>query len=322
MPAPRILFVKLSSLGDVVHHLPAATDLSRWLPGAHIGWAVEEAYADLVRLHPAVGEVFAVNLRRLREHPVDPAQWRRLGALRSALRAGRWDYVIDTQGLVKSGIIAGFAGAPAFGFDAKSARERLAARFYDVRIAVPRGLHAVERNRRLVANVFGYAPQAQTHYGIVPPPSPPPWAPAGRYVVLLHAASRAAKRWPEERWVALARMLSEDGCRAIFPGGTDIERAAAARLAAAVPGAMAAPATTLADAAALLAHAARVVGVDTGLTHLAVALGRPTVGIYCATDPALTGLRGGSGVINVGGAGRAPGVEAVAEVIGLGFATP
>ncbi len=322
MPAPRILFVKLSSLGDVVHHLPAATDLSRWLPGAHVGWAVEESYADLVRLHPAVAEVLPVGLRRLREHPAVAAQWRRLGALRTQLRAGRWDYVIDSQGLIKSGIVAGFAGAPVFGFDAGSARERFAARFYDVRIAVSRGLHAAQRNRQLVAKVFGYAPEAAARYGIVAPPAPPAWAPRARYRVLLHAASRAAKRWPEERWVALARILCADGIAAVFPGGSEAERSTAARLASAVPGAMAAPATTLAEAAALLAHADGVVGVDTGLTHLAVALGRPTVGIYCATDPSLTGLYGDSGATNLGGVGRVPDVAAVLEAIGARPGTP
>jgi heptosyltransferase-1 len=322
MPAPRILFVKLSSLGDVVHHLPAVTDLLRHSPDAHVGWAVEEAYTDLVKLHPAVAEVFPVNLRQLREHPFGPAQWRRLRALRSTLRSRPWDYVIDTQGLIKSGIVAGFARAPAFGFDAKSARERLAARFYDVRIAVPRRLHAVERNRRLVAGVFGYGLEPTVRYGVVPPTATPPWAPEGRYVVLLHAASHGAKRWPEERWIALARIVVADGYAVVLPGGSDTERAAGARIAAAVQGAMPAPATTLADAANLLSGAAGVVGVDTGLTHLAVALGRPTVGIYCATDPALTGLHGGSDAVNVGGPGRPPSVEAVAEAIGLRASAP
>ena len=122
---------------------------------------------------------------------------------------------------------------------------------------------------------------------------------------MLHAASRVAKRWPEDRWIALARMLSDQGHAIVFPGGTDAERAEAAKLAAAVPNAMAAPAMALREVAALLGHASAVIGVDTGLTHLAVALGVPTVGIYCATDPGLTGLHGGVHAVNVGGAGTA-----------------
>jgi heptosyltransferase-1 len=135
--------------------------------------------------------------------------------------------------------------------------------------------------------------------------------------VLLHAASRAAKRWPEERWIELGRMLSAQGFATVFPGGTAPERACAARLAAGVPLALAAPAMPLAEAAALLGHADGVVGVDTGLTHLAVALDVPTVGIYCATRPELTGLHG-EHAISVGGAGSAPSVEAVAAAIGFG----
>ena len=139
-----------------------------------------------------------------------------------------------------------------------------------------------------------------------------------RYAVMLHAASRAAKRWPDERWIELGRMLAAQGLATVFPGGSAAERAGAARLAAEVPLGLAAPAMPLAEAAALLAHADGVVGVDTGLTHLAVALDVPTVGIYCATRPELTGLHGGAHALNVGGAGNAPGVEAVAAAIGFG----
>jgi lipopolysaccharide heptosyltransferase I len=320
MPGPRILFVKLSSLGDVVHHLPAASELLEHLPDAVVDWAVEEAYVDLVQLHPGVARTFAVNLRATRRHFAQPAQWQRLLGTRRAMRGERWDYVVDTQGLVKSGVVARFARGPVFGPDAKSARERLAARFYDVRIAVPRALHAVDRNRLLVGEVFGYAPAGAPRYGLAAPPGPPPWAPAGRYAVLLHAASRAAKRWPEERWIALARHLADHGCAAVFPGGSAAERSAAARLAAAVPGALAAPPLSLADAAALLAHGALVAGVDTGLTHLAAALGRPTLGIYCATDPALTGLQANDNAINVGSRGKPPGVAEAIAAIGLGAA--
>lgn len=315
MPAPRILFVKLSSLGDVVHHLPAVTELREHRPEVHVAWAVEEAYAELVKLHPAVSEVFPVGLRSLRGNVLDLTRWRRITQTRRALAEGRWDYVVDTQGLLKSALITRAARGVAFGLDRKSAREGIAARFYDVKIPVARNLHAVERNRRLVAEIFGYEVRGAARYGLVPPPERPPWAPQGAYAVLLHAASRADKRWPQERWIALAQLLSQSGYATVFPGGTPAERAAAAILAAQVPGGLTAPAMGMGEAAALLAHAALVAGVDTGLTHLAVALARPTVGIFCATRPELTGLHGDEGV-NLGGPGRPPSVEAVAAALG------
>ena len=315
MPGPRVLFVKLSSLGDVIHHFPAVTELAAHRPDAHIGWVVEEAYVDLVAMHPAVRESFAVSLRRLRRNPLGGAAWRRIVDTRSRLARARWDYVVDAQGLIKSAVVSRFARRPAFGLDAASARERIAAHFYAVKVAVPRGLHAVERNRRLVGEVFGYRPEGLARYGLSRPPAAPPWAPPAPYAVLLHAASRAGKRWPDERWIALGHALAARGLPAVVPGGTDAERAVAARLAAAIPGAIAAPAIGLAEAGALLAHAQIVAGVDTGLAHLAAALGTPTVGIYCGSSPARTGLHGEGSFANVGAAGAAPSVQDVERAV-------
>jgi heptosyltransferase-1 len=321
MPAPRILLVKLSSLGDVVHLLPAVTDLAANRPDAHVAWAVETPYAELVALHPAVSRAIPVGLRRVRDRPWSPRGWRALRAAKAELRAERWDFVVDAQGLIKSACVSRWARSPVFGPDRASARERLAARFYDVKIGVPRDLHAVERNRRLLAQVFGYEASTPARYGLAPPVQRPACAPDGRYAVLLHAASRADKRWPEDRWVALGKRLLADGYSIVLPGGSEAERTEAARLARAIgPGAMAAPAMTLAEAAALLAHATGVVGVDTGLSHLAVALGVPTVGIYCATSPRLTGLHGGELAVNLGGPRTAPDVDAVAAAAGIGRA--
>jgi heptosyltransferase-1 len=317
MPAPRVLFVKLSSLGDVVHHLPAVTDLATHRPDVAIAWAVEEAYAPLVRLHPAVREVIPVGLRALRARPFQGSRWASLAGARRAIASGRFDYVIDSQGLIKSALVARAAGGVRFGMDRKSARERMAARFYDVRLPVARERHAVERNRDLVAQVFGYRPREEAAYGLEPPAQPPPWAPPSPYAVLLHAASRPEKGWPEDRWIALGKLLGASGHACVLPGGTPAERATAARLAAAIPDAVAAPAMELPEIAALIGHADLVAGVDTGLTHLAVALGRPTVGIYCATRPELTGLHGRDGV-NLGGPGKPPSVEAVAAALGYG----
>lgn len=317
MPAPRILFVKLSSLGDVVHNFPAVSDLRQQRPDATFGWAVEEAYVPLVSLHPAITDVVPVGLRTLRRGLLDGMRWRRLGEARSALRRGAWDYAIDTQGLLKSAFITQSAEARlTFGPSLGSAREAAAAVFYDVRVAVPRRMHAVERNRQLVAKAFGYRVSGPPAYDLIHPPMPPLWAPRAPYAVLLHAASRAEKRWPESHWIALAQRLSSEGYATIFPGGTDAERMSAARLALMVKGAMAAPAMDLGSAAALIAHASMVAGVDTGLTHLAVAFGRRTVGIYRATRPDLTGVHGETG-INVGGPGEVPSVDAVAGALGL-----
>jgi heptosyltransferase-1 len=318
MPAPRILFVKLSSLGDIVHALPAITDLAERRPGTHVAWVVEEAYVDLVKLHPAVAEAIPFALRSLRRNPLRASGWRRIAGARRGVGAGGWDYVVDAQGLLKSAIVTKFARAPSFGLDARSARERLAARFYDVKIPVPWSLHAVDRNRRLLGEVFGYAPDGAARYGLARTAERPAWAPAGRYIVMLHAASHAEKRWPQERWIALGKMLGQHEYAMVLPGGTPAERAVSARMAAEMPNAVAAPAMSIGEVAALLSHASGVVGVDTGLTHLAVALGVATVGIYCATQPDLTGLHGGDHAVNVGGRGAAPTVEAVGAAIGLG----
>lgn len=316
MTATRVLFVKLSSLGDVIHNLPAVTDLCARRPDARIHWAVEEAYADLVRLHPAIEQAIAVPLRRLRRQWRSREAWRAFGAARRALRRHPYDFVVDTQGLLKSAAIARTAHGATFGFDRASARERLAARFYDQGLAVGRAQHAVERNRRLVAEVFGYAVDTLPDYGIAAPPSPPAWAPR-RYYVALHATSRADKRWEDARWVELARRLAAHGLMAVYPGGTPEERNVAARLATQSPDGLLAPPMSLVEAAALLAGSDGVVGVDTGLTHLAVALDVPTLGLYGATDPALTGLHGGPRAVNLGGPGRMPTVDEVEAALGL-----
>ncbi|MBK6982644.1 MAG: lipopolysaccharide heptosyltransferase I [Betaproteobacteria bacterium] len=315
MPAPRALFVKLSSLGDVIHHFPAVSDLRAHRPEIAIDWAVEDAYAPLVRMHPAVSRAIPVGLRRLRTGFLAPSAWGALGASRRALRDERYDWIVDTQGLLKSVAVARTARGPLFGFDRRSIRERAAARFCDQGIAVPKALHAVERNRRLVGAVFGYAPAGPPVYGLVAPGQAPGWAPTGEYVVALHASSRRDKRWPDDRWTALAESLHAQGIAVVYPGGTEAEREDAARLAAACPGAGTAPAMTLPEAAGLMAHASAVVGVDTGLTHLAVALGTPTIGLYVATQPGLTGLHGAERAVSLGGPGSIPSVDQVVRLL-------
>jgi heptosyltransferase-1 len=302
-----ILFVKTSSLGDVVHNCPAVSDAARALPGAQIDWMVEEPFAGIARMHRAVRRVIPVAVRRWRAALWKPSVWSEIGASRRALRAERYDVVVDTQSLVKSALLSALAPGTRHGMDRSSAREPLAARFYDVRHAVPRGLHAVERNRRLAAEALGYQLNDSLEYGLRVPSSK-----KTDYVVLLTMTSREDKLWPEARWIELARGLRTP---AILPWGSDAERARAQRIADMVGGTVPRR-MSLEDLARLFVNAQSVVGLDTGLTHLAAALGVPTVGIYCGSDPALTGLYGAPRAKNAGAAGRAPEAGEVLQMLG------
>lgn len=319
----RILLVKTTSMGDVIHNLPVASDIRRALPQAEIDWAVEEGFAEIPRLHPAVRQVLPVAVRRWRKSLLSPATWREIGAFRHAVRrlasADFYDAVIDTQGLVKSALLAAQAQGRKYGHAAASAREPFAARFYDTGFDIPKNLHAVERNRRLAAAALGYKMEdLPLDYGISAPPLQADWLPAGEYAVLLTATSRADKEWPEENWRALGSALIATGLRCVLPGGSENERARAGRLAQALGRAVAAPALTLTAMAGLLAGARLVVGVDTGLVHLAAALGRPTLALYCASDPALTGVLGTAAYLNLGGRAAPPAAaDAVSSALRL-----
>ncbi len=314
----RILLVKTSSLGDVIHNLPVATDLRRRFPDAVIDWMVEESFADLPRLHPAVRRVIPVAVRRWRKHPFSGTTWREIAEFRRAASADSYDVVLDTQGLLKSALLARQARGSRLGHAADSAREPLAARFYDRTFSIPKNLHAVERNRRLAAAAFGYAAdELPLDYGIARPALSAPWLPSGSasdYAVLLTATSRADKEWPEADWLALGQALIAMGMRCVLPGGSAAERERAARLAATLGRAVAAPPLNLRELAGLMAGARLVIGVDTGLTHLAAALDRPTVAIFCGSDPTLTGVFAGARAVNVGAAGATP---RAGEVLGI-----
>lgn len=314
----RILLVKTSSLGDVIHNLPVATDLVRRFPGLTLDWVVEEGFAELPRLHPAVGRVLPVAVRRWRKRLLSRATWAEMSRFNTVLAAEAYDAVLDTQGLLKSGLITAQArlapGGERCGFGPASAREPIASRFYDRRYAVSRDLHAVERNRRLAAAALGYAiDDLPLDYGIRADALQAGWLPRQEYAVLLTATSRADKLWPEPDWRGLGSALIATGLNCVLPGGSEPERERAKRLAASLGRAVAAPPMNLADMAKLLAGAQLVVGVDTGIVHLAAALGRPTIGIYCASDPALTGVFAGDHAVNVGGSGRPPSAAAVVE---------
>lgn len=300
-------------MGDVLHNLPVVSDLSRHVLNAHIDWVVEENFAALPALHPQVEQVIPVAIRRWRKQFWQSRQERQ--AVCRELRDAEYDFVLDTQGLLKSALVARCAKSTICGYDWRSAREPLASLFYNETFGVAKNLHAVERNRQLAGKAFGYQPQGAADYGIAAPELDLAWLPAGRYAVLLHATSRDDKLWDEQNWIGLGQRLAQSGVRAVLPWGNDSELARGKRLEQAIPEAVCAPRLNLDEAAALMGNAEFVVGVDTGLSHLAAALGRPTIGIYTATEPGLTGLHAGEHAVNLGGAGRPPSLDEVVETI-------
>jgi len=310
----RILLVKTSSLGDVVHNLPVATDLRMAFAEVEIDWAVEDGFSTIPALHPAIAEVIPVALRRWRRTLLSPQTWREIAQLRVRLQARQYDAVIDTQGLIKSALIARIAPGRRFGKDWLSAREPLRP-FFHRTIRVSWKLHAVERNRQLAAKALGYTPPVECDYGVTPPSEPlGDWAARlaqGGYAVLLHATSADRKLWPEHQWIKLGDQLHHLGLQSVLPWGSQPERLRSERIAGPLKHAIVPPPLSLRAVAALLGRAQVVFGVDTGLAHLAAAMGVATVGIYCATDPAATGLYGARRAVNVGGRREAPSVAAV-----------
>lgn len=301
----RILFVKTSSLGDVIHNCPAVSDVRRRFPDASIDWVVEEQFAGVVAMHSAVRRIVPVALRRWRSRLLQPAVWRELLAFRRDLRAQTYDLIVDTQGLLKSAVISMGARGVSHGYDAHSARESISSRFYDVRHAVSRDLHAVERNRRLSAMATGSAPIGECDYALVARPGEP-IALGDPYCVLLSMTSRADKLWPEEYWAELARTLAARGMECVLPWGSAAELARCRRIVARAGSGHVPRALSLDELASVLARSRAVFGVDTGLAHLAAALGVRAIGLYCSTDPARTGLHGSTKAANLGGPGRTP----------------
>jgi heptosyltransferase-1 len=307
-----ILFIKTSSLGDVIHHMPAVTDARRALPGLHLSWVVEEAFAPLARLHPGIDEVIPVASRRWRKALPSPATWSEMRRWSTALRARRYDRIVDTQGLVRTGLIARIARGERHGYDRASIREPLASLFYDVRHSVSRELHAVERNRRLTALALGYEIEGAPDYGLSRARFD---ALAEPYVVFLHATAQTRKEWPVANWIALGRSLNERGLEIVLPWGTEAERARSEEIATALTKARVPDRAPLDRVARLIANARGVIGVDTGLLHLAAALSVPLIAIFAGSQPKLTGPVGSGPMTVLGADGAPPGVDEVKAAI-------
>ncbi|GAB5452140.1 MAG: lipopolysaccharide heptosyltransferase I [Halioglobus sp.] len=288
----KVLVVKLSSMGDVIHTLPAVSDAAAAIPELSVDWVVEEAFAEIPAWHPAVEQVLPVALRRWRKRPLRSllgAEWR---AARRAIAACDYDAVIDAQGLIKSALVARYARGPRYGMDRHSAREPLAARAYQHPIEVPRDRHAAERLRYLFAAALGYElPQGPGDFALAG--NVEPGAILKQTLLFFHGSARAEKLWPVEHWIALAKLATAGRFQVLLPWGDQRERERAEEIArAAGEGVEVLPEQTLAELARHITVAWGYVGVDTGLGHLAAALNLPGVSLYGSTRPGIVGTYG------------------------------
>ena len=331
--SPKILLVKLSSLGDVLHNLPIVWDLRTRLPNAQVDWVVEEAYVYL--LEPLVSRegfrgidrIIPFALRRWKRNLFSLATWKEFFVFRKILRATTYDVLIETQGLIKSAmvcsmtkkssnvVIAGLANATEF-----SGYEPLARSFYNQSVQVPKQCHAVDRSRWVMSSALDWslierssAPQFYPQEFIQCIPKSSVEGLNTPYVLCFHSTAREAKRWANEHWIALGKDLAARGYQVVFPWGSAAEKLVSLTLAEQIPGALVPPAFSIEESFSVIAGAALTVGVDTGLTHLAAVLDKPTVEIYCDSPRWKTEGYWSQKIVNVGDIQNPPSTQEVLQ---------
>ena len=311
-------------MGDVIHNLPVVNDILQHIPNVQIDWVVEESFADIPTLHPAVQRVIPVAMRRWRKQLFSKATWQEIRAVKETLANSSYDAVIDTQGLLKSAWLAHYANGPLMGYDWQSIREPLASLFYGKRFTISYQQHAVTRNRTLAAMSLDYpVPNDAPDYGIAKNDASGDRMDIGsqstlikgNYIIGLHGTSRDSKLWPVEQWAKLGQALNAQGFALALPWATPAELERAIAISGQVEYCTVLPKLSIGAIAGVIAGAVSAVGVDTGLSHLAVALNIPTIAIYTDTNPELTGVMAGrfAPAINLGGIGQIPAADEVLQ---------
>lgn len=330
--APRILIVKLSSLGDVVHAMAAVQDIRRAYPAARIDWVVERAFAPLVARCEGVQRVIPCELRRWRKSIFSAQTRRQWSAFKADLQAQAYDAVIDLQGLTKSALLSWLAQTKVGGLRYGMANQTEGSSFEaparwlaDVAIPLEPHVHAVARARLVCAEALGYAVEGEPRFGLHagalanPGAAVNPFAPRKPVVVLVHGTSRKDKEWPLESWIALGQRLNHSGFCVALAHGSEAEKQVSDQIAAELAHAWVWPIMALDALTDTMAHCAGVIGVDSGLSHIAVALGLPHVQIYNFDTAWRTGVHNAQQVCVF--ASPAPDVDSVWQAWD-GLATP
>ena len=305
------LLVKTSSLGDVVHMLPALSDAARIISGVTFDWVVEEGFAEVPLWHPQVSNVIPVAVRRWRKTLFNRMVWQQMATFRSNLQEKYYDKIIDSQGLLKSALISRFALGASYGYDRNSIREPLASLFYQQKMTVPFNEHAVIRNRLVLGQALGYEPDLKyLNYGIAENPlfdsvltslSMEGGLP-DKYIVALHGTSRKDKEWSLAAWQRFLPAMEAAGYAILLPWGNDTEYKRANMLEQQYRLVQVLPRCSLTQLAGLIRNASAVIGMDTGLMHVAAAFGKKGIALYPVTQPELTGvMTAGNSIASIGG---------------------
>lgn len=300
----KILIVRTSSLGDLIHMLPAISDIKKHIPGANIDWVVEEAFTEIPRWHAAINQIIVIAYRRWRRSWWSAQSKAERATALEQLRSVEYDLILDMQGLMKSVWLVRQAHGVKHGLDWRSTREPLCSFFYDFRHRVEIWQPAVARQRQLASLAFDYEPDGPPDFGLNHLVETVTTTP---YAVIMPSASRDNKLWPSADWQAIFDRLQNHGLELRLLAGNDIERERAQQLIGSRPDAAVQPASSLTELATLLSGARLMVGLDSGLTHLSAAVGTDTIGIYKASTPARTPLEGRGFVVSLGDKGKAPG---------------
>ena len=318
----RILIIRVSSLGDVVHNLPVLADIHQHYPDAVIDWVVEEGFVGLVKQNRYVTNVIPFALRRWRKHPFSVATWREFKQFRQHLSAYAYDWVFDTQGLLKTGIIMGFSQTTSTGKKVGlgnqtdgSSYEPISRFFHDESIKMEKHIHVVERSREMVAKALGYTIDTPPDFGLEISSKQYSWLPQQPFALFFHGTSRDSKKWPHSNWIRIGEILHEHHLQILLPWGNTAEKKEAESLAADLRHAIVLPRLSITDMTILTGQASFIVGVDTGLSHLAAAFDKPTVQIYCNIPRWRTSCDWSPRVISLGGEHEVPTLAAVEEAV-------
>lgn len=318
----KILLVRVSSLGDVLHNMALVADILSQFPQAQIDWVVEENFSDLVRLHPGVRDVIPFALRRWRKNLFSSAVRKEMAAFKTRLQTVNYDLVLDTQGLLKTGLIMGLArGLRKVGLangTEGSGYEPLSRLFHTTSVSVDRRTHAVQRGRLVAAAALGYQDrlnQLPINFGLLAPiAGPTGWQPPSTdYIVFFHGTAGVHKKWPLPDWISLGQFLQKTDRPILLAWGNQTEQHEAQALAKAIPTATVLPRLSMLDAIVLAQRASLVIGVDTGLTHIAAAYRRPTIEIYAASPRWKTEGNWDPQIINLGDQGQPPSASDVID---------